>query len=91
MKMDKRFFLTGLLFGALLMWGHFNFYANDWSIVPHPTLSRVVYAVEARSGAVKYIFQTQGGSIRSIGLSDGDKLDAGEKVEIEMQENWSMD
>jgi hypothetical protein len=52
----------------------------------------VVYAVEARSGAVKYIFTTQGSSkIRSIGFSDGDKLDAGEKVEIQMQENWSMD
>jgi hypothetical protein len=92
MKTDKLFFLTGLLCGALLMWGHFNFYANDWSIIPHPTADRIVYAVEARSGAVKMIWRDNDlSTIRSIGFSDGAKLDAGEKVKIQMQENWSMD
>ena len=87
MKTDKLFFSDRSVVRC-----PFNFYANDWSIVPYPTLPKVVYAVEAHSGAVKIIYSTKYGStIRSIGFSDGDKLDAGEKVQIQLQENWSMD
>ena len=84
-------FAAGLLCGLALMWVQLNYYGNDWSLVPHPNSEKmIIYAIEARTGNIKLISYS-GDRIFSWGLSNGDKLDAGEKVKTQFPEEWTME